>query len=141
MTVIVDTGVLVASADVRDPLHDAAAATLRTHRDRLVVPAPVTAEADYLIGRRAGRGARLAFVEDLGRGVLEVTCLSAAEHASAAALDRRYADLDLGLTDAAIIVLAHRHRTRTIATFDHRCFRAVEPLQGGTFTLLPEDAP
>ncbi|MBW3661616.1 MAG: PIN domain-containing protein [Actinobacteria bacterium] len=117
-----------------------AAATLRTHRGRLVVPAPVTAEADYLIGRRAGRGARLAFVEDLGRGALEVACLSAAEDAAAATVDRRYADLDMGLSDAAIVVVAHRHRTRTIATFDHRCFRAVEPLDGGTFTLLPEDA-
>jgi len=38
-----------------------------------------------------------------------------------------------------LIVLAHRYGTRTLATLDERCFRAVTPLQGGAFTLLPID--
>ncbi|MGH8902463.1 MAG: type II toxin-antitoxin system VapC family toxin [Egibacteraceae bacterium] len=48
-------------------------------------------------------------------------------------------DRPLGLGDASLIVLAHRFHTRRVASFDHRCFRMVEPLQGGAFTVLPAD--
>ena len=99
----------------------------------------VVAEADYLIGVRAGREARLRFAEDLGRGLMELACLSTSEVAEAAALDRHYDSLDLGIVDASIIVIAHRYGTSRIATLDERCFRAVVPLQGGSFTLLPAD--
>ena len=51
----------------------------------------------------------------------------------------RYVDLDLGLADLSVIVLAHRHRTRRLLTFDERDFRVVSPIQGGAFTLLPAD--
>lgn len=54
-------------------------------------------------------------------------------------LDRQYADLGLGLTDASLIVLAHRVRTRSLLMLDERHFRAVRPLQGGVLTLLPAD--
>jgi hypothetical protein len=36
-------------------------------------------------------------------------------------------------------VLARRVRTHRLLTFDERAFRAVTPLQGGTFMLLPAD--
>ena len=51
----------------------------------------------------------------------------------------RYRDLELGLADASLVVLAQRFRTRRLVTFDERAFRAVAPLQGGSFTLLPAD--
>lgn len=54
-------------------------------------------------------------------------------------VDRRYSGLDLGLADASLVVLAERYRTRRLLTFDERHFRAVAPLQGGSFTLLPTD--
>ncbi|MGH2355036.1 MAG: hypothetical protein ACRDI2_09890 [Chloroflexota bacterium] len=44
------------------------------------------------------------------------------------------------LADASLVVLARRYRTRRILTFDQRAFRAVEPLHGGAFTILPADA-
>lgn len=139
MRVIVDTGVLVAAADRRDPHHAEAAQLLIDRRGSLVVTELVVSEADYLVGTRAGREARLRLAEDLGRGLIELTCLSASEIAEAASLDRHYGTLDLGITDASIIVTAHRYATREVATFDERCFRAVTPIQGGTFTLLPAD--
>ena len=52
----------------------------------------------------------------------------------------RYADADLGLADASLVVLAERLQTVQIATLDERHFRAVRPLAGGaTFRLLPRD--
>jgi predicted nucleic acid-binding protein len=52
----------------------------------------------------------------------------------------RYAEIGLGLVDASLVVLAARLETNRIATFDERHFRAVEPLAGGRFELLPADA-
>jgi predicted nucleic acid-binding protein len=39
-----------------------------------------------------------------------------------------------------LVVLAQRHGTTRILSFDERAFRAVAPLQGGSFTVLPADA-
>ena len=54
-------------------------------------------------------------------------------------LETRYADLELGLADCALVVLAQRHQTDRVLSLDERHLRAVVPLQGGAFTLLPFD--
>jgi predicted nucleic acid-binding protein len=82
----------------------------------------------------------LAFLADLAAGTFGAECLNRAELRTALEVCRRYRDLRLGLADASLVVLAHKHRTRRIVTFDERAFRAVQPLQGGTFALLPADA-
>lgn len=138
MTLIVDAAPLVALADRRDPLRDAVRAVLAAERGALVVAAPVTAEVDYLLGRRIGRTARLAFLDDLAHGRFVVENLAVDEYASVIELERTYADLDLGLADAATVVLAARFGTRQVLTFDQRHFRTVRPLQGGAFELLPD---
>jgi len=38
-----------------------------------------------------------------------------------------------------MVVLAARYSTSTIVTLDERCFRTMQPLAGGHFTLLPAD--
>jgi uncharacterized protein len=50
-----------------------------------------------------------------------------------------YRDLRLGLADISLVLLARRHRTRRLLTFEERACRAVAPLQGGAFTILPAD--
>ena len=139
MTLIVDAGPLVALADEQEPLRETIIELLRAERAALFIPAPVTAEIDYLLGRRFGPSARRAFLTDLAAGRYTAPALDTEDYAAAAELDRRYADLNLGLADLSVAVLARRLRTRRILTFDERHFRAVRPLQGGTFTLLPAD--
>lgn len=95
------------------------------------------AEADYLILRRLGVEVELAFIDDLAVGTFVVECLSREELRKARSLIERYRDLRLGLADASLAVLAERYATRRILTFDERAFRVVEPLQGGSFTILP----
>lgn len=141
MTIIVDAGPIITFADRRDPLQPAVARVLREAQEPLVLPAPVTAEIDHLLHRRFGPGANRPFIEDLAAGHFEVGCLDRGEYEAAAALDRRYTDLRLGLADLAVIVLAARFNTTRILTFDERHFRAVQPLGGGAFTLLPRDGP
>ncbi|MGI8632018.1 MAG: type II toxin-antitoxin system VapC family toxin [Solirubrobacterales bacterium] len=140
MTLVVDAAPLVALADEREPRRGDILALMRSETDGLFIPAPVTAEIDYLLGRRFGPPARHAFLEDLAARRYETPGLDARDHADALEFDRRYADLDLGLADVSIVVLARKLGTRRILTFDERHFRAVRPLQGGVFTLLPADA-
>jgi hypothetical protein len=140
VTLVIDAAPLVALADEREPRREEIFAVLRSERGGLVVPAPVTAEVDYVLGRRFGPAARRAFMEDLAARRYESPGLEARDYEVALDLDRRYADLDVGLADLSIVVLAGKLGTRRILTFDERHFRAVRPLQGGTFSLLPADS-
>ena len=137
MTLIVDAGAVVALHDRRDPANDAVLRLLQGEPGDLVIPAPVSAEVDYLIGRRLGSASRKAFLTDLAKGRYLVECLRPEDYATVAELDARYADLDAGLADLSIVVLAQRFGTSRLATFDERHFRAIRPLDGGAFTLLP----
>jgi uncharacterized protein len=140
VTLIVDAAPLVALGDSRDRLHSAVGDVLRAEGGDLVIPAPVSAEVDYFIRRRGSATAARAFLRDVAAGRFRVEGLTADEHGTAARLDEQYADLDLGLADLCVVILAHRFRTRRLLTFDERDFRAVTPLAGGSFTLLPRDS-
>lgn len=140
MTVIVDAGPLVAFGDANDPDFALVDHLLRTIDGPLIVPSPVTAEVDYLLGRRVGHGPRHAFLADLAAGRFAVACLEREDYNTIRELDLRYTDLQLGLADCALVILAHRHKTNRILSFDERHFRAVTPLQGGSFKILPADS-
>jgi uncharacterized protein len=140
MTVVVDAGPLVAVADEREPRREAILAILRGERGGLFIPAPVTAEIGYLLGQRFGPRARRAFLDDLAARRYETPGLDADDYREALWLDHHYADLDLGLADLSVAVLARKLATRRILTFDNRHFRVIKPLQGGAFMVLPADA-
>lgn len=140
MTLVIDTGPLVALADASEPRRDAILAAIREEPGSLVIPAPTTAEIDYLLGQRFGDPARRAFLGDLAAGRFTVACLEREDYATVADLEARYADFGLGLADCALIVLAQRHQTTRLLSFDERHLRAVTSLDGETFTLLPADA-
>src|SRR5262245_51786699 len=140
VTLIVDAAPLVALGDSRDRLHGAVGDVLRAEGGDLVVPAAVSAEVDYLIRRRGSAAAARAFLRDVAAGRFRVEGLTADVHGTAARLDEQYTDLDLGLADLSVVILAHRFRTRRLLTFDERDFRAVTPLAGGSFAMLPRDS-
>ena len=139
MALLVDAGALYAQADRADPHHRAVVEVLRSERGPLVTSQIAVAEADYLMLTRLGLEVELAFLQDLAAGTFLAECLSRDELGLALGVARRYRDLQLGVADAALVVLAQRYRTRRLLTFDERAFRAVTPLQGGSFTLLPAD--
>ncbi len=140
MTLLVDANALFVQANSDDPDHEVVVALLHAERGPLVTSEVVAAEADYLILSRLGVDTEIRFLRDLAAGTFSVDCLNRDELGMALTLAERYRDLKLGLADASLVVLAHRHRTRRILTFDYRAFRNVTPLQGGSFMLLPADA-
>ena len=141
MTVIADAAPLIAVMDRDDHRRSAVRPFVVDLSEDVVIPAPVTAEIDDLVGQRIGRVARRAFLTDLADGKYRLDNVAQPEYDLILQLDDRYADLDVGLADLSIVVLAHRFRTRRILTFDERHFRTLRPLDGGAFTLLPADEP
>lgn len=140
MALVVDASCLLCYVDADEPRHQEVATLMRTERETLVTTEVAVAEADYLILARLGVDAELAFLADLTEGTFVVDCLDRKELAEARQLATRYRDLRLGLADASLIVLAARYATTRILTLDERAFRAVTPLHGGAFTVLPADA-
>ena len=140
MTLLIDAAPLVALADRDEPQRDAILDVLDAEPGPLVIPAPTTAEIDYLLGQRFGASARRAFLIDLAAGRFVVAGLEREDYAMTVDLEVRYADLELGLADCALVILAHRHQTTRFLTFDERHFRAVTPLAGGAYEILPADA-
>jgi len=138
---IVDAGPLVAAASDSGPAAARIRAALVRDAGPLIVPAPVSAEVDYLLTKRAGQSAARLFIEDIAAGRFQVECLQPAEYAAILDLGARYAALGPGLADLAVVVLAHRFGTRRILTIDQRHFRAMTALDGSPFTLLPWDEP
>jgi hypothetical protein len=136
---IVDAGALYGAADATDPDHPAVLSTLEQWPGELVVSAFTAAEADHLVLSRLGIDAELALLEDLAV-TYTVQALDQGGLRSAHELCARYRDLELGLADASIVVLADQWSTHSLATFDQRHFRAVTALDGKPFRLLPADA-
>jgi predicted nucleic acid-binding protein len=140
VTVVIDAGPLVAFTDLRDPRYAAVRRIMLAEPGPLVIPAPVTAEADYLIASRIGENARRDYFDDLAVGRFDVECLLPEDYARIATLQRQYADLRPGLADLSVVVIAARRRCTRVLSFDERHFRAIRPLYGDAFTLLPADA-
>ena len=105
----------------------------------LVVSAFTATEADHLVLSRLGVDAELALLDDLVV-TYNVQGLDANGMKVASDLCAQYRDLQLGLADASMIVLADRYSTHMLATFDQRHFRTVTALDGHPFTLLPADS-
>jgi predicted nucleic acid-binding protein len=139
VTLIADTGPLYAHADRRDPDFAAVLETIDQEQGDIVVSAFAAAEVDDLLLRDFGVDVEASFVADLASGAFRLESLTRRELAEAHRQVLRYRDLELGLADASLVVLAGRFATTRLLTFDERHFRTVEPLQGGHFTLLPKD--
>lgn len=122
MSVLLDTGVLYAYYDRSDAWHARALAVVRAEAGGLIVPAPVVPEVDHLLGHRLGAKARSVFYRGLIDGDYVVVDLPHDRYERVADLNRRFADLNLGFVDAAVIAIAEATGVPRIATTDRRHF-------------------
>lgn len=140
MTLVLDTSGLLSALDSDQRLHRAARQSLERATGALVMSPFVLAELDYLLSTKVGGYAELALLEEVARGAYRLEPFSAPDIARARAVIERHKDFgDLGLADAANVVLAERHDTRDILTLDERHFRALDGPHGLPFRLLPAD--
>jgi len=99
----------------------------------------VLAELDYMLGTRHGQTAQLAMLAEVVEGAYELAEFDRADVGLATKVIRRYEDLRIGLADASIVVLAEKHQTVDVITFDSCHFRAMHGPGGRPFRLLPDD--
>jgi predicted nucleic acid-binding protein len=138
--IVLDTGGLYAALDANEGLHGRAVAALVASTPPRLLSPFVFAELDYLIGTRVGHQAQIALVDEVTRGAYQLEAFTAEDLAHASRVMERYADLRIGLADASVVVLAHRHRTLNLLCTDERHFRALRGSGGKAFRLLPFDA-
>ncbi|RJO77600.1 PIN domain-containing protein [Nocardia panacis] len=140
MSIIVDTGAVLALFDESYSEHEQLARIVEKGDERLVVSPMVVAETDYMLYTRLGSRAARDFAADVAGGAYELAEWTANQHAAALAVIARYDEGYVGITDASNVVLADRERTDRIMTLDQRHFRALRPLWGfSAFVLLPYD--
>jgi predicted nucleic acid-binding protein len=137
--ILLDTSGLLAALDSSQRHHEAAAQSLRDATAPLLLSPFALAELDYLIGARVGFAARTALLAEVARGAYALEPMTAADIVRASAVIQRFADLQVSLADASIVVLAERHHVRDVLTLDERHFRV---LTAGRrpFRVLPADA-
>jgi len=125
VSTLVDTGIVYAYYDRSDRWHQRARAFVHSATRGLILPAPVIPEVDHLLGARLGAKSRLTFYAGIVQGHYLVADVPREAYQRIADLNRRFADLDLGFVDAAIVALAESLGLSRIATTDRRHFGPV----------------
>jgi len=138
--IIADTSGLYAIFNRRQPEHQAARAAVERDGGPLVLTPLVLAELDYFVLARLGAQAEQKVLAELKSPAYRLALFTDDDFELASEVAVKYGDMQLGLADASIAVLAARHKTTRILTLDHRHFSAVRPLTGdASFILLPRD--
>lgn len=131
--VICDTGALIDYLVESAPDHERFRQAIDQARTRYV-PGLVLAEVDYFLGQE--RRAMQVFMQDLARGAFTYAPPTVGQLSRAMEVDRRFADLGLGLVDGSVVALAESLGVRRLATRDVRHFAAVRLRDGRPFELV-----
>lgn len=140
--VVIDTGPLVALINEDDEYHASCVKWLELalrERRTLVIPVPVITEVCYLLKRTAGSGHEATFLEGVARTPSHFRLFypGRANFARMGQLVRKYADLPLGATDAAVVAAAEHFGTTEIATIDGRMAATVKIEDRYPITAVP----
>lgn len=143
MIVIADTSGIIAASD-RNARESGACLGVLEEAGTVIVSPLVITEIDHVAKARFGSAARTTIVDFIlaqaRRLRFQIPETGTEILATARLVQRRYADLDLDLADAANVVLAAEYRTDAVLTLDRRDFRVVRPLTPHPcFRLLPDD--
>jgi len=138
--ILIDTSGLLAWIDASQHLHREVTAAMKSVPGPFLLSPFILAELDYLTATRVGIAAELALLEEVARGAYRLEPFTPSDVQRALVVLERFRDLDIGLADASIVVLAERYRIRDVLTLDERHFRPLRTLDGHPFRLIPADA-
>jgi len=139
--IILDTSGLLAALDADQRRHQQARAILQADVGPFLLSPFVLAELDYLLMTRVGVKAEAALLHEVAAGAYDLVPFGTDDVTEAVAFIERHKDLQIGLADASVAVIAASARTTRILTLDERHFRSVRPLWGDAFAILPADNP
>ncbi len=137
--ILVDTGALYALGDRDDTHHQQARSFFQgaQKRETFGVPMPVIVEAVLLLEGQLGMRAVRALWDDVINGIFETLQVGHDTFIMARAIDRKYADANLGLVDCTCLALCEQRRISTVFTYDRRDFAMCRPSFVKALTLLP----
>ena len=138
--IVVDTSGLLAAVDSSQRDHARAAAALRAADGPRLLSPFVLCELDYLINQRVSAAAARAFLQQVVDQAYRLEPMGTEDIAAATDVIDRYRDLELGIADASLVIIAERHGVTDLLTLDERHFRAVRGPGGQPFRLLPADS-
>lgn len=137
--IVLDTSGLLAAIDSSQRRHESTRRALDSDPGPLLLSPFVLAELDYLLSTRVGIDAETLLLTDVAEGAYRLENFGPEDVGTAIELIDRYRKLGIGLADASIVVIAARAGTDRILTLDERHFRAIRPLRGRTFQIVPKD--
>ncbi len=137
--ILLDTSGVLAWIDGSQLQHRAVASFMRSAKPPFLLSPFVLAELDYLLATRVSIKAQRALLDEVGRGAYQLEAFDAADIRRAGQILSQFEDLEVGLADASIVVLAERHGIDQILTLDERHFRVLRAGDGRAFRLLPAD--
>ena len=131
--ITIDTSGMLALLDPKEKHHEAAKADLLADGGAYIVPAGTLCELGHFVRKRRGASALDTLLADIETGSYALDC-GEEDIPRIRELLRRYADLHLGFTDAAVIACAERNGGKVL-TFDRRDFDVVA--REGRITVIP----
>ena len=136
-TVLVDTGILYAMADLDDAWHEPVKAFLKNNTDVLVVPTTVLPEICYLLNTHLGKESERKLIASITQGELRVEGLTNDDFRRSLQLLETYSDVNIGFVDTSIVAIAERLKIHRILTTDRKHFSIIRPRHCRSFELLP----
>ena len=137
---LVDTSGVLAARSPDQRSHDDCARFLTKTEGLLLLSPFVLAEMDYLVTKLVGIPKELTLLREVERGAYDLAPFELADIKRAREVIERYSDLQIGLTDASIVVLSEKYDVLDLLTLDQRHFRALRGARGRPFRILPADA-
>ena len=131
-SILADTGPLVALLLKRDPHHRATVQWMAANAHRLLSTWPVITEACHFLGLRG----KLALFELVERGALVVADIAAGDLKAVAKIMSTYADREVDLADASLVLLAERSGVTGIITIDRNDFSTYRLSRGRAFNII-----
>ncbi len=136
-TVLVDTGILFAMADLDDAWHEPVKAFLQNITDVLVVPITVLSEICYLLNTHLGKESERKLIASITQNELRVEGLTTEDFRRSLQLLETYSDVNIGFVDASMVAIAERLKIHRILTTDRKHFSIIRPRHCRSFDLLP----
>ena len=135
--VLVDTGILYATADADDAWHKPAKAFLERAKEVLVVPITVLPEVCYLLNTHLGQESERKLISSIVQGELRIEGLVNEDFRRSLQLLETYSDMNVGFVDATLVSIAERLKIQRILTTDRKHFSIIRPRHCHAFELFP----
>src|SRR5688500_17012808 len=105
MSLVLDTGPLLALLDANDPAHHRCVQLLRESREEKVIPAPVLPELAYWLGQGLPLQALITTLDNIVARAFRVEDLQSVDYVRVREICVTYADTPVGFVDAAVLAV------------------------------------